>query len=54
MRINRMEVIHMKALIVCINLIVATMILAPQGDAKIDSKSIPLEIHQEKVTMENW
>ena len=30
----------MKAIIVCINLIVITLILAPQGDAKIDPESI--------------
>jgi hypothetical protein len=31
-----MEVIHMKAIVVCISLIVVSLILAPQSNAKID------------------
>jgi hypothetical protein len=35
-----MEVVHMKAIMVFINLVIAIMILAPQGDAEIDPESI--------------
>jgi hypothetical protein len=35
-----MEVVKMRTLIVCVNLIVITLILAPQNDAEIDPESI--------------